>query len=146
MLKKKLVTQEQLDECLQQQKVTREYLGAVLLKKKLVSQEALMKALSEQFCVPYVSLKTLYVDWNVCLRFFSVVAKEQKALPIRENEMTLTVAISDPLDVMSVGKIEEMAWPRRIKLVLMTHEELQKAIAECKKRSKGFMKKLLNRG
>jgi hypothetical protein len=146
LLKKKLITREELEECLQQQKVTREYLGAVLLAKNLISQEDLMKALAEQFHVPFMSLKKTYVDWQVCLRFSSVVNKDQKALPIRESELTVTVAISDPLDVMSVSKIEVMAWPKKIKLVLVTHEELQESLAEYKKRAKSHMKEFLNRG
>ena len=143
LLERKAITSEQLMECLEEQKFTREYLGAILLKKRLISEDLLMKALSEQFDMPFVSLKNLYVDWSVCLQFSTLVASEQKALPILRDEMSVTVAISDPLDVVSIGKIEEMAWPKRLKLVLVLPEELREFVVECKRRTRNSLKDLL---
>jgi type IV pilus assembly protein PilB len=145
LVQKKLITEEQLAECLEEQKFTKDYLGSILLKKRLLKEDELMKALSEQFDMPIVSLKTLYIDWSVCLRFAAIVTTEQKVFPIRADESSLTVAISNPLDVIAVSKIEEQARPKKLKFVLVTHAELMEFIQECKKRAKGSIKNLLEK-
>lgn len=145
LLEKKLITVEQLEECLSEQKLTKEYLGAILLKKGLINESGLMSALSEQFQIPFVNLKTSYIDWKVALEFASIVTKEQKALPILREENTVTVAISNPLDVMAVSSIEEEARPKKIKLILVTQAQLSEFILECKKKAKGSIRNLLNK-
>ncbi len=145
MVQKKLITAEQLLECLDEQKLTKDYIGAILLKKQLLKEEDLMNALSEQFDMPLVSLKTLYIDWGVCLQFAAIVTTEQKVFPIRADESSLTVAISNPLDVIAVSKIEEQARPKKLKFVLVTHTELMEFIQECKKRTKVSIKNLLEK-
>lgn len=145
LVQKKLITAEQLTECLDEQKLTKDYLGAILLKKRLLNEVELMKALSEQFDIPFVSLKTLYIEWDVCLSFASIVTTEQKVFPIRADESSLTVAISNPLDVIAVSKIEEQARPKKLRLVLVSHTELMEFINECKKRAKGSIKNLLEK-
>lgn len=145
LIAKNLITLDQLQECLEEQKFTREYIGAILLKKRLITQEALAKALSQQFDILYISLKNFYVDWNVCLRFSTLVTAQENALPIRADDTAVTVAISDPLDVIGVEKLEEMARPKKIKLVLVTPQELKEFILECKRRTKGPLKSLLEK-
>ena len=134
LLQKNLITAEQLTECLNEQKLTKDYLGAILLKKRLLKEEDLMKALSEQFDMPFVSLKTRYIDWSVCLQFAPVVIAEQKVFPILSDASSLTVAISNPLDVIAVSKLEEQARPKKIKFVLVSHAELIEFVGECKKK------------
>lgn len=145
LIERRLVTEEQLRECLDQQKLTKEYLGSILINKKIVKEEDLMKALSAQFNIPYISLKTQYIDWGVCSKFSYVVRSQDKALPIRQDDLSVTVAISDPLDVLSISKFEELAKPKRLKLVLVSHSELKEFINECKKRTRGSVMDLLNR-
>ncbi len=145
MIEHKLLTQEQLEECLEEQRLTREYLGAILLKKKLLQEEDLMKALAEQFNLSYVSLKTLYIDWNACLQFAPIVLAEKKALPIRQDDLSLTIAIANPLDIVAVGAMEEMARPKKIKIVLVSPHELEEFVQECSKRTKGSLNKLLRK-
>ncbi len=134
LVQKKLITAEQLTECLDEQKLTKDYLGAILLKKRLLKEEDLMKALSEQFDMPLISLKTLYIDWDVCLQFAPIVVSEQKVFPISADESSVTVAISNPLDVIAVSKIEDQARPKKLKFVLVPHVELMEFIGECKKK------------
>lgn len=145
LIEKKLITEEQLEECLSEQKLTKEYLGAILLKKRLLKESGLMEALSEQFQIPFISLKTVYIDWKICLDFASIITVEQRAFPIRQEADTVTVAISNPLDVMAVSSIEEKAKPRKVKLVLVAQNELSEFILECKKKTKGSIKNLLNK-
>ncbi len=144
LVEKGLITNEQLLECLEDQRLTRDYLGAILLRKRLVSEETLLGVLSEQFGIPFVSLKSVYIDWQVCLSFAPLITEEQKVMPIRGDDTTVTVAVSDPLDVISISKIEELANPKKLKLVLVTPAELKECAQECKKKIRDSRKNLLN--
>lgn len=146
LLSRRLITEAQLKECLEEQRLTREYLGVILLKKKLVSEEDLMKALSVRFGLPYVSLKVLYIDWAIVSRFSSLILSGKKVFPFREDGDYLVTAVSDPLDAMAISKFEEAAQPRHLRLVLVSPGELGEYIEECRKRSRGALKHLLDEG
>lgn len=143
LVARRLITEVQLNECLEEQRLTREYLGAILLKKKLISEEDLMKALSIRFDLPYVSLKVLYIDWAIVSRFTSIILTGQKVFPFREDGGSLVTAVSDPLDAIAISKFEEAAKPKNIKLVLVSPAELKECMEECRKRSRGSLKHLL---
>lgn len=144
LVEKKIITEEQLRQCLDEQKATKEFLGNIFIKRKLLKEEDLMRALSEQFCLPCMDLKIQYVDWKMCLRF-SVFAKEgQSAFPISEEEDAVVLAISDPLDAASISAIEERVRPKKLKLVLVTQSALKALLVECHKRSRGSLKSLLD--
>ncbi|HAJ57354.1 MAG TPA: hypothetical protein DCL35_06255 [Candidatus Omnitrophica bacterium] len=145
LTEKGIITQEELLECLEEQKFTREYLGAILLKKNLITQEALTRALSEQFGMPYLQLKNLYIDWNVCLRFSSVVVSQGKFLPIGQSDAGITVVMSDPLDVIGIDRIEEIARPKKLKLALVTPQELEEFLMECRKRARAALKNTMGK-
>ena len=145
LIEKRLITEEQLAECLEEQKLTKEYVGAILLKKRLIKESDLMSALSVQFQMPFISLKMTYIDWNVSKEFASIIAAEEKILPIAWDDASITAAISNPLDVMSIAKIEERARPKKLKLVLVTQLELLEFLGEFKKRTKGSLKDLLDK-
>lgn len=143
LVEKGVITEAQLMECLGHQKVTKEYIGTILIKKRLLTEDVLLKALSEQLGIPFVSLKSLYIDWNVCQQFSPVITMEKRALPIKQDDTHVIVAVSDPLDMMAVSEIEAKARPKKLKLVLVSPGELDDYIMECKKKSKGSLKSLL---
>lgn len=143
LIAKGLITEAQLKEALNVQSVTKEYLGSVLIKKKMIKELELMKALSEQFNIPLISLKNEKIDWELSTRYFTLVSSYQKALAIHQDEDTVIVAIRDPLDLISLGSIEQSVRPKKIRLVLVCESELQEFIQECRRRSKGSLKELL---
>jgi hypothetical protein len=66
-------------------------------------------------------------------------------LPIRQDDLTVTVAISNPMDVASVSSIEMYVRPKRLKMVLTSPSELKVFIDECEKRHKAKMKNLFDK-
>ncbi len=146
LIDRHLITGPQLEECLQEQRKTKEYIGAVLIRKKFIKEEDLMKALSEQFNIPFIKLKDQVINWDVCIQYQTQTSLTagQKALAIHSDEDTVMVAVRDPLDTISLGSIEMAARPKRIRLVLVCESELQEFIQECRRRSRSSMKRLLD--
>jgi hypothetical protein len=140
---KGLITEAQLTEALAIQATTKEYLGSIFVKRNMVAEKDLMRALSEQFGIPLVSLKNLKIDWDVCVRYYTTVSAQQKALPIHQDEDNVVVAIRDPLDLISLGSIEQTVRPKKIQLVLVCESELEEFLAEVRRRSRSQMKSLL---
>jgi type IV pilus assembly protein PilB len=145
LLEKGLITEAQLRECLEEQRLTRDYVGIILLRKGFVTEENLLKSLADQFHIAYVSLSGQYIDWAVASRYVSRIGSKQTALPIMEDDMYVTVACADPLDVSLIGDLETAVMPKKLRLVLVSSQELKKALEECQRRSKSSLRRLLDK-
>ena len=96
LISKGQITPEQLQKALEEQKRTKEFLGAVLLKKRLVNEKQLAEALSVQFEIPNESLKNLYVDWDLVHRFPASLIVEHRCFPVRKEPASLWFAVTNP--------------------------------------------------
>lgn len=136
---KGLVTAEQLDEALKEQRLTREFLGAILVKRYYVSENDLLKALADQFNIPIVSLKDMYIDWDLAKQFSSSLIVQNKCFPFKKDEWAVTVAITNPLDAWALKKAQEEAGGLPVKFVLVSSGDMEDAI----KRYNQFMRGMI---
>src|SRR5438105_839926 len=109
LIQKKLITQAQVDSALEQQKLSRDFLGLILVRSGFIREEDLVKVLSEQFHMPVVDLKTQFIDWDLAMRFTPAVVVDHQCLPLFQDDRGITVAILNPLDVQAISKLEEQA-------------------------------------
>jgi inorganic pyrophosphatase/exopolyphosphatase len=128
LIDKGLINSEQLKYALEEQKRTKEFLGAILLKNNQIEEKALLEALSEQFHIPFVSIKNKYIDWNLVKRFSSSLILDYKCFPIEEDGRSVTFATTNPLDVWAFKKSEEEASGSLPKFVLVTREDMEDII------------------
>ncbi|AYC29756.1 GspE/PulE family protein [Paenisporosarcina cavernae] len=100
-----IITQEQLVETLQR-KSSQERLGDALVKRGFLTDQQLIEVLEYQLGIAHVSLTMYPIDETL----LSLVGKEYSirnyALPILKRDDTLTVAMADPLDYMTIDDIE----------------------------------------
>ena len=130
LVEKGLITPVQLDDALQSQRSTREFLGAVLVRLGMISEEALLKELAGQFDLPYARLQEVWVDWEVARHFSSLLLAGFLCFPFQMNEQEISVAISNPLDVMAISEMEKRAGYRKVKWVLMPARDVAAAFKE----------------
>jgi type IV pilus assembly protein PilB len=123
-----LITTAELKSALEEQAQTKEFLGKILLKRKLIKEAALLKVLSEQFDLPVVDLKYRYFDWKLVKGFSPSLILDYHCCVIAKDESTVTVAIANPLDAWALKKAEEETRGFRLKLVLVSEEDMQGAI------------------
>jgi hypothetical protein len=145
LIRRRLITESQLAEGLAEQVACKDYLGVILIRKGWVTQDMLLRVLSEQSGFPIVSLKEVYIDWSVCRRFIGLIESERKFFPLSETDEVVTVAIANPLDVAVTTKIDEYVRPKRIKLVLVSYQELESVLREAKQRSMDFLRKIIDK-
>jgi type IV pilus assembly protein PilB len=128
LMTKGLITSVQLKAALDEQQKTNEFLGKIFLKKNQLKEKDLLEALSEQFNIPYVSLKYKYIDWQLAKQFSLALILDYKCFPIAKDEWSVTVAITNPLDVWAIKKAEEEVRGLKLKLVLVSEGDMKEVI------------------
>jgi len=127
-VEKGLITEKQLIEALKEQQRTNEFLGSILIRRKLIKERDLFKMLSEQYNMPLVSLKNRYIDWDLVKGFSSALILDHKCFPLQKDEWSVTFAITNPLDVWALKRIEEESQGRGARLVLTTNDDIAAVI------------------
>jgi type IV pilus assembly protein PilB len=125
MVERGLISREQLDHALAEQRLTKEFLGTILVREGWATPEALLAALSARFGIPHESLRLDRVDWSIAKQFPASALAEGKCFPVRANEESVTVAIANPLELSTLSGIERVAGFRRVQPVLVLERELQ---------------------
>ena len=137
LIDKGLINSRQLKDVLAEQQETKEILGAILLRKKLITEKDLLEILSEQFSIPLVSLKYKYIDWEFVGEFSPSFIFDYKSLPLEKDDWSVTIAITNPLDVKVLEKAEREARGLKLKLVLVSEADMKEAIDRYREYIKG---------
>jgi type IV pilus assembly protein PilB len=137
-----LITDEELQAVIQEQLRNKKFLGQMLIEKGLVSEDDLLKTLADQFEIEPIRLKDAEIDWEAVSNFSSALITDHKCFPIKTDEDTVTLVITNPLDVWALNQAEKDVAPRKIKVLLTTTSDMDEAIKEYRRRSiRNMMKK-----
>ncbi len=103
-----LLSQEELHTALMEQKTTDESLGKILIRMGAISGEGLSAALAQQFGMEYVKLSDMEIRDEVLRQIPPAIAKRQKIVPVEMENGTLTVAMSNPLELLTLDNLQAM--------------------------------------
>jgi len=106
LLQAGLITKDQLDKALAEQKTTGDKLGACLIKMKFITEEATTDFLGKQFKVPTINLSNTQIDPLVLKLIPADVAQKCQVIPVARVGRTLQVAMSNPADVFTLENIQ----------------------------------------
>ena len=124
LVEKGILTPEQLDKALQEQKRTGEYLGSTLIRLGFISEKQLLSVLSEQFDIPYQSIKDVSINEKVISSIPARYVWHYKFMPLRLKGNLLTIAISNPLDIWLPEDIK-LNLGYDVEIVLATEQEIR---------------------
>ncbi len=125
-----IITHQQLQQSLEQQKKTGQKLGEILLELGYVNEDLLFAVLAKQFNIPYVSVSEYGdISQNILSLVPERIAKTFQLIPIDFDKTTntLTIAMSDPLDLYAVDTLKEIT-KCNIKVVVSKKNEILDAI------------------
>lgn len=122
-----LITQTQLNDALQEQKLTGEKLGEILIKKGLVSPEELERCLTKQRGIAQFDLSNYIIEAGIVKLIPEEFAQKYKLVPVFLVENTLTVAMSDPSNVFIIDELQRIT-KLIIEPVLAPELEIKKAL------------------
>jgi type IV pilus assembly protein PilB len=122
-----LITRDQLQRALNEQKRLGRKLGETLTTLRIISDEALAQALSTQLGYPFMDLSTTALEPDIVMAIPETLARKQCAIPVSLENKTLTVAMVDPLDYECLRDLG-FASGFRIQPAIATRKEILEAI------------------
>lgn len=128
LIKSKQLTREQLDEALKIQKQKRIPLRDVLIGQELISEEELLFLMSQQLYMPILYLAKYKFDPAVVKLIPEQIARQYKVIALSRIGDTLTVAMSDPLNIFALDDLKNLT-DCSIDIVLSPEDEIMKAIS-----------------
>src|SRR3954462_2428744 len=108
LLKEKLITPEQLQQALTQQKSNGGKLGYNLVKMGFVKDEQITALLSKQYGVPAINLASFKIDLTIIKLVPTETARKYQIIPLSRSGSTLTIAMTDPTNVFAMDDIKFM--------------------------------------
>jgi type IV pilus assembly protein PilB len=96
LVREGLITREQLDHALQEQRETGTRLGYNLVALGYVKETDLTRMLARQYRMPAVDLSSFEVDPRIARLIPTELATKHLVLPLKRDGRTLTVAMADP--------------------------------------------------
>jgi len=118
-----MISSDQLEFALQEQKRTGERLGTILRQLNLITEDDLAKILAESAGIEHVAIRTLSIDPEVIEVLPETLARKFKVFPIAVENSSVTVAMADPLDVGAIDRIQQQT-RRYVKVVASTEFEI----------------------
>ncbi len=136
LLAQKYITQEQLDQALDEQKKTGKRLGRTLVDLKFMPEERLVEILSKQFEVPYVKLENFALDPEAYTYLPEDLCRTYKVVPLfiskgeddrRIQREAMTIAMTDPTN-MRVINIVKFKVKMEVDIVMASDADVVKTI------------------
>lgn len=127
LLKSRQITKESLEKALKVQKEQGVPLRTVLVKQGALSEDTLLALLSEQLYIPTLHLSKFKFDPDIIKLIPERMAKQYNLMPLSRMGDTLTVAMSDPLNVFALDDLQAVTGCN-IDIVLSPENEIQQAI------------------
>ncbi|MEN8126835.1 MAG: ATPase, T2SS/T4P/T4SS family [Planctomycetota bacterium] len=122
------ITAEQLQSALEDQKENGGRLGQALVRLKILPDNRLTELLAEYLEFEYISLTDFStIDKDAARNIPENIAKRFCVLVVEEQDDSVVVAMSDPLNVIAVDTVS-VKLKRPIKIVLASESEVLKAI------------------
>jgi type IV pilus assembly protein PilB len=108
LVKESLISQQQLKEALEYQRVNGGRLGNCLIKLGFVTDDEITAILSRQYGVPSINLSFFDVDPSIVKLIPIETAQKYQILPLSRVGSTLTIAMIDPTNVFAMDDIKFM--------------------------------------
>jgi len=108
LINRKLITSSQLDQALKVQKEQGGSLSKILVGLKFLDEDALLGIMSEELNIPPINLSLFKVDPKIIAMVPKKIAQKYGVIPISRIGKTLTVVMSDPLNVLAMDDLKVM--------------------------------------
>jgi len=122
-----IITAEQLEAALREQKKSGAFICSTLVKLGFASEDKIFSVLSRHIQIPYVRLKDKKLDSAVINRVPAKIATHFKIMPVEFKDGCLTVAMVDPLDIRTLDDLR-LILGLELKGVLSSEAEIMDSI------------------
>ena len=128
MLKeKKLINTAQLKKFFSMHKKKDGSIGRALVEENIISPKDLMVFLSEQFGVPPIDLSKYRIEPAIAKLIPEEFAQKYSLLPISKLGDTVTIAMSDPTDILAIDDVRTILKDCKIDVVIASQSDMKDA-------------------
>ncbi|UCD84457.1 MAG: type IV-A pilus assembly ATPase PilB [Deltaproteobacteria bacterium] len=106
LVRENLITLDQLQKALEEQKISGGRLGANLTKLGFINESELSSFMSKQYGVPPINLEEFEIDPELTKLIPEALAKKYQLVPVVRSGSTLVVATSDPSNISAADAIQ----------------------------------------
>ncbi len=130
LLREKLITPEQLQEAIEEQKRSGGRLGYNLTKLGYITEKELTSFLSKQYGIPTIDISETTIDPEVIKLIPEDVAKKYQVLPVSRTGSTLVVAMADPSNIFAIDDIKFLTG-YNVETVVASEGAIKSCIEKC---------------
>ncbi|MCZ6795341.1 MAG: type IV-A pilus assembly ATPase PilB [Planctomycetota bacterium] len=142
LARRKVVGEEALGQCLTKAAEGDSSLTEVLLEEGILSEEELLTILSEETHLPPINVFKLQPDESLSELLPEHLAKYYGVVPVAKMGSTLTLAVSNPFDILQLDDIQ-IVTGCDVRPVLSTDVSIAKAIPEVYNKGQQMVQDLL---
>jgi len=132
LLAEGIITSQQLEEALAEQRNSGRLLGEILVKKGLVSEKDIAETLCTQFSFPYISTNQYFVSQEVAGAVPIELMKKHIFVPLDKFNNLLTIAVAGSLTEEILDEIEK-ASGCQVQIFVSTLSEVKATIEKIEK-------------
>jgi MSHA biogenesis protein MshE len=134
LMANKVISQEQLNTALADQKKSGRKLGRVLIENGFISEDQLLTFLSQQLNIPYIDLRRYHYKPEVVRLIPETHARRFRAIALEDSRESLLVGMADPTDIFAYDELSR-ALRRPLRFAVVKESELLKTIDRVYRRT-----------
>lgn len=129
LLKEKFVTEKDIEKAEHYQKNNGGNLSEIFLKLGLVTEEQIVIGLAKQLGIPHMKLTNYKLDSEIMEIVPEKIIRRNKIVPLSKSGKTLTIATSNPLDVLVIDDLKATTGCH-IETIVCTLSEIEQVIGD----------------
>ena len=134
LIANKVISQEQLNTALADQKKSGRKLGRVLIDNGFISEDQLLTFLSQQLNIPYIDLRRYHYKPEVVRLIPETHARRFRAIALEDSRESLLVGMADPTDIFAYDELSRVL-RRPLRFAVVKESELLKTIDQVYRRT-----------
>jgi type IV pilus assembly protein PilB len=127
ILRDQLISPEDIDRAVEEQERSGGELSRILVRLNLIAEDQLSVVLSEALQLPLINLNLFRIDPALLKLVPKETAEKSLLIPISKLKDQLTIAMVDPLDILTIDNIKAMT-SMSVSVVLARPKEMRAAI------------------
>ncbi|MBI4614355.1 MAG: hypothetical protein HY720_12150 [Planctomycetes bacterium] len=127
LVKENLVVKDRMQKAIEMQKTIGGSLGQILVKLGFITDEHLSKAVARAEGLPFEDIGDLILPQALINSIPRDIIEKHQVIPIHRDEDSITLAVTDPLDVEAIDEITFLTG-KRVGTVMASKEQIRRAI------------------
>jgi MSHA biogenesis protein MshE len=129
-----LITEEQLDIALKEQKKLGRKLGSTLIELGMIDEDSILNLLSSQLGIPLIDLTNYNFNEEVVRQLSESIARRYRAIVLEDRPRDYLVGMADPTDLYALDEIQAKL-PKPVSQAIVRERDLLQAFDRVYRRT-----------